>query len=140
MKPVVMVIENASATVSKTNEFDTVKEAQTYANDLGEGEEFQIYTLYIQGHRAGIQWTLQTDTGTNLRTVKKELVKKAPRSSTNWTQLEIDTLIKNHKNGLAITKIAKGLGRTYNATYCKLQALKKIEPKPIKAKKEGKVR
>jgi hypothetical protein len=117
MKPVLMVIEYA--TDSKTNEFDTVKEAQDYANGLSGGGEFQIYTLYTQGHRASIQWELQTDTGTNLRAVKQAKIER----SGNWSLHEKNALKLAVKAGKSYSEIATALHRTYNSVYLKAKAL-----------------
>ena len=110
-------------------DFDTVKEAQEHAATLTEGDEFSIFTLYTKGTRAGIIWETQADTAANLREIKKAEAKKGKRSGT-WSTLEEETLMANYKNKMPITQIAEALGRSYNACYCKIDAIKK------KAKKD----
>ena len=110
-------------------DFDTVKEAQEYAATLTEGDEFSIFTLYTKGTRAGIVWETQADTGTNLREIKKAKVKKGKRGGT-WSVLEEETLMAHYKSKMPIKQIAEALGRSYNACYCKIDAIKR------KAKKD----
>jgi len=105
-------------------DFDTVKEAQEYAATLTEGDEFSIFTLYTKGTRAGIIWETQVDTGTNLREIKKAEAKKGKRGGT-WSVLEEETLMSNYKDKMPIKQIAEALGRSYNACYCKIDAIKR---------------
>ena len=115
--------------------FDTVAEAQRYAEIDTTIRSFGIYTLYSHGSRESINWNLQTSTADNLREIKK--VKKAPRSSSTWTALEIETLKQNYGlRGMSIPDIAKALNRTYNAVYSKLVQQKLVTPRSIRKKKK----
>ena len=51
--------------------FDTVAEAQKYAEIDTTIRSFGIYTLYSHGSRESINWNLQTSTADNLREIKK---------------------------------------------------------------------
>jgi len=131
MKPVILFRDKVEA----PSYFSTVKEAQEYVDRLTVGIDFHIFTLYVSGHRSSIKWNLQTDTGTNLREAKK--LKQAPRSSSTWTALEIETLKQNYGlRNMSIPDIAKALNRTYNAVYSKLIQQKLITPKRIYKKKK----
>lgn len=119
MKNVIMFVTG----ITGTEQFDTVKEAQEYAATLTEGDEFSIFTLYTKGTRAGIVWKTQTDTATNLREIKKS------KRSGAWSILEEDTLMSHYKSKMPIKQIAEKLGRSYNACYCKVHAIKRREKK-----------
>ena len=121
MNNVIMFITGDASNVMN---FDTVKEAQDYAESLGEGDEFSVFTLYTKGTRSGITWETQVDTGTNLREIKKTEI-KGKRSGGTWSVLEEETLMTSYRSKMPIRQIAEALGRSYNACYCKINAIKK---------------
>ena len=113
MKPVFLFLEGDSAGF-----FDTVKEAQEYAEER-KADQAAVYTLYSHGERTGISWKVQADTGTNLRTVKQQ--KTEGIRSGAWTSREVQTALDNYKAGMSITDIATALNRTYNSVYLKVR-------------------
>ena len=112
--------------LAEVYEFNTVKEAQDWAENHCETGVFKIFTLYSVGQTTGITWKLQTDTGTNLREAKKT------RHGTTWSPREIQALQDSLKAGTTLKKIAETLGRSYHATYCKAIAKKFVTKKSRK--------
>ena len=116
MKPVLMMTDSSEEEYGGMQEFDTIKEAQEYAATT-DGKAFRLYTLFSVGTVGKIEWNLTVDTATNMREntkakkQKEERRKAAPRSSSTWTALEKDTLIKNYKAGMPIKQIAAALGQ-----------------------------
>lgn len=130
MKPVLLHILFNNSLEFENIECDTVKEAQETAEVCEHFKPtFHIYTLYSQGIPKGIEWNLDTDHATNLRENKKAAV---PRGSSTWTDLEAETLVKNYKDGMKISQVAKSLGRSYNACYSKLVSEGAFVPIPRK--------
>jgi DNA-binding NarL/FixJ family response regulator len=119
MKPILLIADTVGML-----EFDTVKEAVDYAEQVEQDPEFHIYSLFSRGERRGIEWKLATDTATNLRENRKEEEKK--RKGT-WTTREVDIALEHLGKGVPISDIAKGLKRSYNAVYSKLLALGAIK-------------
>lgn len=118
MKSVILLVEGQKEHLK----FETVKEAQDFAArfELSSKEKFAIYTLYMQGERAQIDWKLETDTATNLRENKK---KKEKVRKGKWSSLELEALKKAHEKGLTIKSIAEVLKRSYNSVYIKVRDL-----------------
>lgn len=122
MKQVILVTENAHGADFVTD-FDTIKEAQNQAEESAY-EEFEIYTRYMKGERAKIDWKLESDTVTNLREAEKTKPKKE-KTFRKWTYLEEQTLLNSVRNKKKIHEIAKLLDRTPHACDCKLSAIRK---------------
>lgn len=118
MKPIILVLDK---NVETAKEFDTVKEAQESLNP--DDHAFaDIYTLYASAEFK-IEWKLATDTGANLREVKKSKATKQGQRKGEWSPQEVDTLIANYGEGMSLSAIAKGLHRPYNSIYTKATAL-----------------
>ena len=120
IKPIHLFTRNLdSNTLRPQGSFHTVKEAQDYAADLpaANGIEFLVFSLYQRGVVKQIDWALATDTASNRRAVN---IEKPARSSTRWSDTEVEVLRQGMKDNLSAKEISECLHRTEKAVYLRM--------------------
>jgi hypothetical protein len=126
MKPLLLIVTPEN-TDTRYIECDTVKDAQTFAEQLAEPANFEIFALYSVGSRT-IKWDLATDHATNLREnarAKAKPAKKISKRAGAWSLVELNAAVNARRKGMPLQQIADKLGRSYNSVYMKLQKEKK---------------
>lgn len=111
--------------------FDTVKEAEEYAEDTEMAEAY-IFTMFASGIRSKMKWEVNASTAANLTENKKAKEKeKKPKTGEErkgvWTQKELEAALDAYQKGKSISYIAEQLKRSYNAVYSKLSSIGAIK-------------